>query len=99
MLKSTLFFGNYFMHPAVQQAIALLVEEGKMPSVALTKAKLTESVPLPTIIAGITAYKNNPQCIDAPIKPQSQTPSTVDNSQLDRIEQKLDRLLSLLEKG
>jgi hypothetical protein len=85
------------MHPAVQAAIAALVAENKTPSVALTKSKLSEPVPMPLIIAGLTAYKNDPSCIDA--KPAAAPKAkAAEQSQLDRIEQKLDRLLALLEK-
>ncbi|MCF6436355.1 MULTISPECIES: hypothetical protein [Pseudoalteromonas] len=86
------------MHPAVQKAIADLVVEGKTPSVALTKARLNGSVPMPVIIAGLSAYKNNPDIVKQPLQPISEQ-DTPSQSQLDRIEQKLDRLLALMEKG
>ncbi|BBN80977.1 hypothetical protein PA25_09620 [Pseudoalteromonas sp. A25] len=87
------------MHPAVQKAIAELVNSGKTPSVALTKACLSESVPMPVIIAGLSAYKNNPAIIEQPLASTSDQDNLQQQSQLDRIEQKLDRLLTLLEKG
>ncbi|CAM4306301.1 hypothetical protein [Pseudoalteromonas byunsanensis] len=87
------------MHPAVQKAIADLVAEGKTPSVALTKARLSGSIPMPVIIAGISAYKNNPDIVTQPLPPFSEQDTPSGQSQLDRIEQKLDRLLFLLEKS
>lgn len=86
------------MHPVVLNAIASLVADNRTPTVALTKAKLSEPVPMPLVIAGVTAYKSNPDCInDAP--QHVPTPSRADNdAQLDRIEHKLDLLLSILQK-
>ncbi|QPB84150.1 hypothetical protein CWC22_014595 [Pseudoalteromonas rubra] len=89
------------MHPAVLNAIAALVAQGKTPTVATTKAKLAEPVAMPLIIAGLTAYKNNPDLLstldDQPT--QNAQPAAQDNAQtqLDRIEAKLDKLLALLE--
>ncbi|MDW7547801.1 MULTISPECIES: hypothetical protein [Pseudoalteromonas] len=86
------------MHPVVANAIKKLVDSGITPTVALTKSKLTQSVAMPDIIAGIAAYKQDPTCIedsqaiDKPTAPASQ-------SQLDRIEAKLDKLIELLEKS
>jgi hypothetical protein len=85
------------MHPAVQRAIASLVAEGKTPTVALTKARLREPVPMPMVIAGLSAYKNDPSIIQTPIE-ENIVQNNEQTSQLDRIEQKLDRLLQLLEK-
>ncbi|KAF7774288.1 hypothetical protein PCIT_a0708 [Pseudoalteromonas citrea] len=87
------------MHNAVLKAIASLCQEGKTPTVALTKARLSEPVAMPHIIAGITAYKNNPSCIH---EIQTHAPSEQTSeyeSQLDRIEGKLDLLLSILQKN
>ncbi|NOU50670.1 hypothetical protein HG263_08950 [Pseudoalteromonas sp. JBTF-M23] len=86
------------MHPAVQKAIVELVNSGKTPTVALTKARLCEPVPMPLIISGLSAYKNNPEIIKLPVTEKSEQDSLSQQSQLDRIEQKLDRLLTLLEK-
>jgi len=85
------------MHPAVHSAIAALVAENKTPTVALTKSKLSEPVPMPLVIAGLTAYKNDPNCINTQPVATPKAKGT-EQSQLDRIEQKLDRLLALLEK-
>lgn len=89
------------MHPAVLNAIAALVAQGKTPTVATTKAKLAEPVAMPLIIAGLTAYKNNPDLLSAlDEQPKQSTQSPKQDSaqtQLDRIEAKLDKLLALLE--
>ncbi|WP_372761819.1 hypothetical protein [Pseudoalteromonas sp.] len=85
------------MNAAVFDAIKVLLDEGKVPTVALTKSRLVKPVPMPVIIAAVSQYKNNPDSIYNFMKSQSQ-PDTSDTktTQLDRIEQKLDRLLALL---
>ncbi|MCF2860323.1 hypothetical protein L1286_22845 [Pseudoalteromonas sp. SMS1] len=84
------------MHPAVQHAIRALISEGKTPTVATVKSKLTVPVPMPVLIAALTTYKNNPNAIDAP-EPIETRDDVSNQTQLDRIEAKLDKLLSLLE--
>ncbi|MCF2908641.1 hypothetical protein L1285_09960 [Pseudoalteromonas sp. DL2-H2.2] len=88
------------MHPAVLNAIAALVAQGKTPTVATTKAKLAEPVAMPLIIAGLTAYKNNPDLLstlEQQTEQAAQPSQDKDQTQLDRIEAKLDKLLALLE--
>ena len=87
------------MNAAVFDAIKVLLDEGKVPTVALTKSRLIKPVPMPVIIAAVSQYKNNTDSIYKLMKSQVQ-PSSIDSktSQLDRIEEKLDRLLTLLEK-
>ncbi|KID58154.1 hypothetical protein JF50_05465 [Pseudoalteromonas luteoviolacea] len=85
------------MHPAAQQAISILLAEGKTPTVATVKAKLTEPLPMPTIIAALATYKNNPEALQHATEQSSPT-SSEPQSQLDRIEAKLDKLLALLEE-
>ncbi|QTL35563.1 hypothetical protein [Pseudoalteromonas viridis] len=88
------------MHPAVLNAIAALVAQGKTPTVATTKAKLAEPVAMPLIIAGLTAYKNNPDLLstlEQQTEQAAQPSEDKDQTQLDRIEAKLDKLLALLE--
>ncbi|MBQ4814321.1 hypothetical protein J8M20_23355 [Pseudoalteromonas luteoviolacea] len=85
------------MHPAVQKAIRTLVSEGKTPTVATVKSKLTSSVPMPVIIAALTSYKNAPDSIEHDVPEQDASePDAL--SQLDRIEAKLDKLLAILEE-
>ncbi|AOT09485.1 hypothetical protein [Pseudoalteromonas luteoviolacea] len=84
------------MHPAAQQAISTLLAEGKTPTVATIKTKLAEPLPMPTIIAALATYKSNPETIKNTAE-QSQLSPAQPQSQLDRIEAKLDKLLALLE--
>ncbi|MBQ4831655.1 hypothetical protein J8L70_00190 [Pseudoalteromonas sp. MMG010] len=86
------------MNSIVFDAIKTLLDEGKTPTVALTKSRLAQNVPMPVIIAAVSQYKNNPDSIHNFVKnPHSETTPPVTDSQLGRIEQKLDRLLTLLE--
>tara|TARA_B100001059_G_scaffold5549_1_gene4663 strand:+ start:1529 stop:1795 length:267 start_codon:yes stop_codon:yes gene_type:complete len=87
------------MNSVVFDAIQVLLDEGKTPTVALTKSRLAQPVPMPMIIAAVSQYKNNPDSINNFIK-TSQQPENAElkASQLDRIEQKLDQLLALLER-
>ncbi|TQF71988.1 hypothetical protein [Pseudoalteromonas luteoviolacea] len=85
------------MHPAVQSAIRSLVSEGKTPTVATVKSKLTAPVPMPVLIAALTAYKNNPEAIES-IESSEESVEVNKQTQLDRIEAKLDKLLALLEE-
>ena len=87
------------MNAVVFDAIKTLLDEGKTPTVALTKSKLAQPMPMPVIIAAVSQYKNNPDSINNFINnPSNEQLSTSKESQLDRIEAKLDRLLALLEK-
>ena len=87
------------MNSVVFDAIQVLLDEGKTPTVALTKSRLAQPVPMPMIIAAVSQYKNNPDSINNFVK-TSQQPENAElkASQLDRIEQKLDQLLALLER-
>ncbi|MEM0514595.1 MULTISPECIES: hypothetical protein [Pseudoalteromonas] len=85
------------MNPVVFEAIKALLAQNKTPTVALTKSMLSEPVPMPMIIAAVSQYKNNPEAFkNMVIEPSTQI-SQQKSSQLDRIEQKLDKLLALLE--
>jgi hypothetical protein len=87
------------MDPLVLDAILSLIADGKTPTVATTKARLKGPVAMPTLIAGLTAYKNDPKGIERMQKPSVETKTTpIEQSQLDRIEAKLDQLLALLSK-
>ncbi|MEJ6497055.1 hypothetical protein [Pseudoalteromonas lipolytica] len=87
------------MNAVVFDAIKTLLDEGKTPTVALTKSKLAQPMPMPVIIAAVSQYKNNPDSINNFINnPSNEQLSTPKENQLDRIEAKLDRLLALLEK-
>lgn len=88
------------MQDIVIAAISKLLAAKKQPNVALVKANLSQPVPMPIIIDVLARYKQNPSDFDKNAtqiiaKPNMQTEQT--QSQLDRIEAKLDKLLSLLE--
>lgn len=85
------------MNAVVFDAIKTLLNEGKVPTVALTKGKLSQAVPMPVIIAAVSQYKNNPESINNLVKSDAPPPQGQQQSQLDRIEAKLDKLLLLLE--
>jgi len=86
------------MNAVVFDAIKVLLDEGKIPTVALTKSRLAQPVPMPVIIAAVSQYKNNPDSIHNLMKNPEQSIVEPKTSQLDRIEKKLDRLLALLEQ-
>ncbi|WP_338363387.1 hypothetical protein [uncultured Pseudoalteromonas sp.] len=86
------------MNAVVFDAIKVLLKEGKTPTVALTKSRLAQPVPMPVIIAAVSQYKNNPDSIHNLMKNPEQSIVEPKLSQLDRIEEKLDRLLALLEQ-
>ena len=86
------------MHPIVASAIKKLVQSGKTPTVALTKSKLSQPVAMPEIIAAIAAYKQDPSCVEQ-LHEEPAEHQVATQTQLDRIEAKLDRLLALLEKS
>ena len=48
------------MNSVVFDSIKALLDEGKTPTVALTKSRLAQPVPMPMIIAAVSQYKNNP---------------------------------------
>lgn len=88
------------MQDIVIAAISKLLAAKKQPNVALVKANLSQPVPMPIIIDVLARYKQNPSDFEQNArqiiaKPNKQTEQT--QSQLDRIEAKLDKLLSLLE--
>ena len=85
------------MQDIVFATISKLVAQKKQPSVALVKAHLTHAVPMPVIIDVLARFKKNPD--DFMSEQQScETPEQHNNeTQLDRIEKKLDQLLSLLK--
>ncbi|OUL58693.1 hypothetical protein B1199_08125 [Pseudoalteromonas ulvae] len=89
------------MQDVVIKAIKQLVSHKKTPTVALIKGKLMEPVPMPIIINVLNQYKKDPQSIIAStdeVISEPEAPLLSTQSQLDRIEAKLDRLIQLLEK-
>ncbi len=85
------------MENFVLDAIKHITAEGKSPSVALIKSHLSQKVPMPVIIQVLGKFKQNPDIISHIGSSANRIENTSEISQLDRIEQKLDRLLSMLE--
>ena len=89
------------MQDIVIKAIKQLVSHKKTPTVALIKGKLMEPVPMPIIINVLNQYKKDPQSFIAStdeVISEPEAPLLSTQSQLDRIEAKLDRLIQLLER-
>lgn len=66
-----------------------LSKEGKVPSIALLKARLPNDVPLPVLISGLKSWKENPnqQVKDSPEKKLERN---IDNHSSGSIEQLID---------
>ena len=87
------------MEQFVIESIKNILKQNKVPSVALIKGNLSQSVPMPIIISVLGRYKSDPgnfKIGEAESKPMP-TADTSSQSQLDRIERKLDQLLNLLQ--
>ena len=88
------------MQDIVIATISKLLAANKQPNVALVKANLPQPVPMPIIIDVLARYKQNPSDFERQTQQLEQQPeqtSSASQTQLDRIEAKLDKLLSLLE--
>jgi len=87
------------MEQFVIEAIKNILKQNKVPSVALIKGNLSQSVPMPIIISVLGRYKSDPDNfkIDEAESKSMPKEDTRSQSQLDRIESKLDQLLTLLQ--
>jgi len=87
------------MEQCVIDAIKKILVQDKVPSVALIKGKLSQSVPMPIIISVLGRYKKDPDNFKIDETPliSAQPKEDASQSQLDRIEKKLDLLLTLLQ--
>jgi len=87
------------MEQYVIEAIKKILVQEKVPSVALIKGKLSQPVPMPIIISVLGRFKNDPDnfIVDEAPQTTAQTKEDASQSQLDRIEKKLDLLLTLLQ--
>lgn len=54
-----------------------LANDGKVPSVALIKSRLSQTVPLPKIISSLKTWHHDPEFISAPQKDIATKASTV----------------------
>lgn len=88
----------------LQQAATKLRQEGKQPSLALFKARLAGQLSPPELFSAYQQWRQHPEqyaeVLPAADLAFSQPINTEQacSSQLNRIEQKLDRLLQLLEQ-
>lgn len=75
-----------------------LSKEGKVPSTALIKARLPKDVPLPMIIQGLKAWKDNPhQEINSPTEPALSAAQDENSASFDALlNAKINRALSPL---
>lgn len=87
----------------LQHAAAKLREEGKQPSLALLKARLAGQLSPPELFSAYQQWRQHPEKFAESLPTEDLALSRPINaeqdlsSQLNRIEQKLDRLLALLE--
>lgn len=88
----------------LQQTAQQLRQEGKQPSLALFKARLAGQITAPELFMAYQQWRQQadhlaePQPTEEVALQQPVDTKTDINSQLQRIEQKLDRLLALLDK-
>ncbi|WP_423185702.1 hypothetical protein ACO1PK_11155 [Alishewanella sp. d11] len=88
----------------LQQTANQLKQEGKQPNLTLFKARLTGQLSVPELFRAYQQWRQlTEQVIDDNSIEEQASSLPVDNpasltSQLNRIEQKLDRLLALLEQ-
>lgn len=82
---------NISVEQEVAQAIQLLLTEGKTPTVALVKMKLTQFVPLPVIINALQCWKQN-----GTLNQTSKVPTVI--SDKERITQLEAQLAALTER-
>lgn len=76
-----------------------LANEGKEPSVALIKARLTKVVPLPTVIAGFKSYKANPkQALPEVEQGTVQVADKTLEARVKQLEQELEELKVIVKK-
>lgn len=87
----------------LQQVATKLRQEGKQPSLALFKARLAGQLSPPELFSAYQQWRQHPeQYIDVVATTELAVSRPINTeqdigSQLNRIEQKLDRLLQLLE--
>ncbi|MDN3680018.1 hypothetical protein QWZ04_06710 [Vibrio tapetis subsp. quintayensis] len=75
-------------------AIQSLVDQGKEPSVALVKARLSTPVPMPAIIMALKGWKNKQRIP----KVEVANPTQTDAQRIEQLEQQVASLLLRIEK-
>ena len=76
-----------------------LSKQGKVPNVAMIKARLPKNVPLPVIIEGLKMWQKNPQQVlnEANTEPQEASSQAMLNNELETLlEQKIEQALAPL---
>ncbi len=85
--------------PQLETIMQTLTDEGKKPSVALVKARLTSPVPMPAIIMALQAWKSGKNL------PKIEVPNATicDQQKIEQLEQQLialtQRVANLESKG
>jgi hypothetical protein len=91
----------------LNQVAARLQQEGKTPSLALFKARLSGQLSAPALFAAYQQWRRQPSVPDpsqlhaasnSTAEPISAQVQVAEMSQLQRIETKLDRILAILEQ-
>ncbi|KKO50126.1 hypothetical protein VT06_03860 [Arsukibacterium sp. MJ3] len=86
----------------LHQAAARLQQEGKKPSLALFKARLSGQLSAPALFAAYQQWRQQPVSSDtrqlATVESQLVAHVTVNPADLQRLEAKLDKILALLEQ-
>lgn len=86
----------------LNQTAARLRREGKTPSLALFKARLSSQLSGPALFAAYQQWRQQAPIVGevaaTPENIQQPSQSPQDNLQLQRIEAKLDKILALLEQ-
>ncbi|MDD1783773.1 hypothetical protein LRP49_21575 [Enterovibrio sp. ZSDZ35] len=83
--------------PQLQEAINSLVSDGKEPSIALIKSRLTSPIPMPLIISALQRWKKNGtvpkvEKVDAPLDAETRI------AELEKQVSTLTERLNALEK-
>ena len=76
----------------LEQAMQTIHEMGKQPTVALVKAQLTTSIPMPAIIAAIKNWKGNKQV------PKIEVAASGEKNDRERIEQLEKQVAELTQR-
>jgi len=76
----------------------LLANQGKKPSVALIKAKLTQPVPLPLIISTLKGWQHEPEFISPKMTTNINEASKIQKKDNDEINQKIALALQPIQQ-
>lgn len=79
----------------LQAIFTHLQQQGKEPTVALVKSRLSTSLPMPAIIAAIKSWKQTQR---APKVETNKTPPLTDQQRITQLEQQLARLITKVDQ-